>query len=128
MSGTGVAQASVSGNKHLVTNQSGSQLPSGATITDPPDDPTVRPSLSLPPNGRLRHRTQIVQQVRDWWKAHKGTILAAAQFVFETVEKGLDGMPIPGPKAAFGAVAGVIENVRVCSLPRYGLCLETHDT
>jgi hypothetical protein len=77
---------------------------------------------------KLRHRTQIVQQVRDWWKAHKGTVLASAQFVFETVEKGLDGMPIPGPKAAFGAVAGVIENVRVCSLPQYRLCLGTNDT
>jgi hypothetical protein len=60
-------------------------------------------------------RTQIVQQVRNWWKAHRGTVLASAQFVLESVEKGLDGMPIPGPKAAIGAFAGVVKAVRVSS-------------
>jgi hypothetical protein len=60
-------------------------------------------------------RTQILQQVRDWWKAHRGTILASAQFVLESVEKGLDGMPVPGPKAAIGAFAGLVNAVRVSS-------------
>jgi hypothetical protein len=60
-------------------------------------------------------RTQMVQQARDWWKAHRGIILASAQFVLEGVEKGLDGMPIPGPKAAIGAFAGVVKAVRVSS-------------
>jgi hypothetical protein len=60
-------------------------------------------------------RTQMVQQARDWWKAHRGTILASAQFVLEGVEKGVDGMPIPGPKAAIGAFAGVVKAVRVSS-------------
>jgi hypothetical protein len=60
-------------------------------------------------------RTQMVQQVREWWKAHRGTILASSQFVLEGVEKGLDGMPIPGPKAAIGAFAGVVKAARVSS-------------
>jgi hypothetical protein len=58
----------------------------------------------------------MVQQVRDWWKAHRGTVLASAQFVLEGVEKGLDGMPVPGPKAAIGAFAGIVKAVRVSSL------------
>jgi hypothetical protein len=58
----------------------------------------------------------MVQQVRNWWKAHRGTVLASAQFVLEGVEKGLDGMPVPGPKAAIGAFAGIVKAVRVSSL------------
>jgi hypothetical protein len=55
----------------------------------------------------------MAQKARDWWNAHRGSILASTQFIFETVEKGLDGMPILGPKAAFGAMAGVVKAVRV---------------
>jgi hypothetical protein len=55
----------------------------------------------------------MIQQVRDWWKTHRGTVLASAQFVLEGVEKGLDGMPVPGPKAAIGAFAGVVKAARV---------------
>jgi hypothetical protein len=71
-------------------------------------------------------RTQIVQQVRDWWKAHRGTVLASAQFVLETAEKGLDGMPIPGPKAAIGAFAGVVKAVKVSSFLPSTLTQDTH--
>jgi hypothetical protein len=81
----------------------------------------------LPFNGRLRHRAQIIQQVRDWWKAHKVPFLASIQFVLETVEKGLDGMPIPGPKAAIGALAGVAKAVKVCPFILLGLFQHAHD-
>jgi hypothetical protein len=74
----------------------------------------------------MRH-TQIVQQVRNWWKTHRGTVLASAQFVLETVEKGLDGMPIPGPKAAIGAFAGVIKAVKVSSFLPSTFTQDTHE-
>jgi hypothetical protein len=48
VSGTNVAQALVTENNHSMTKQSGSQLPSGTMSSNPPDDPTVCPSLSLP--------------------------------------------------------------------------------
>lgn len=68
----------------------------------------------------------MAQKALDWWKANKGTILASTQFVFETVEKGLDGMPIPGPKAAFGAVARAIEAVQVRSSHPHWLTTGAH--
>jgi hypothetical protein len=71
-------------------------------------------------------RTQIVQQVRNWWKTHRGTVLASAQFVLETAEKGLDGMPIPGPKAAIGAFAGVVKAVKVSSFLPSTFTQDTH--
>jgi hypothetical protein len=48
VSGTNVAQALVTENNDSMTKQSGSQLPSGTMSINPPDDPTVCSSLSLP--------------------------------------------------------------------------------
>jgi hypothetical protein len=80
--------------------------------SDPHNGPPVRATLSLLISS-LKLLAQVAERAREWWATKKGPILASAQFVFETVEKGLDGMPIPGPKAAFGAAAGVIKAVRV---------------
>jgi hypothetical protein len=82
--------------------------------------------VPLSRSARLIRRTQIVQQVRNWWKAHRSTVLASAQFVLEGVEKGLDGMPIPGPKAAIGAFAGVVKAVRVSSFLPSTFTQDTH--
>jgi hypothetical protein len=75
----------------------------------------------------------MAQRARDWWSTHRSSILTSTQFIFETVERGLDGMPIPGPKAAFGAVAGVVRAVRVHPLlhaplqPLIIICVQAMD-
>jgi hypothetical protein len=77
--------------------------------------------------GKIRGRKggssskNTAQKAREWWKTNEGSILVSAQFIFETVEKGLDGMPIPGPKAAFGAVARGINAARVRLCPIHAI-------
>jgi hypothetical protein len=122
----GAAQASTSAlDKTLTTDQNVLDVTSGVSSIDSHDSPTVQ-SPPSPLNAQLRRRTQILLQVRDWWKAHRSTVLASAQFVLESVEKGLDGMPIPGPKAAIGAFAGVVNAVRVSSFLLLSFTQNTH--
>jgi hypothetical protein len=110
---THVAQAPVEDN-HASTS---SPPPSGIlSYGSHGSSPAVR-LLPSPRNPRLIHRTQLRHTARAWWKTNKGKILASTQFVLETVEKGLDGMPVPGPKAAAGAIAGIVKAIKVC-LPR----------
>ncbi len=40
-------------------------------------------------------------------------IVSSLKQVFDLMEKALDGMPIPGPKAAFGAASLVLKQVQV---------------
>jgi hypothetical protein len=56
---------------------------------------------------------QLTRQAREWWKENKATILASAQTVLSIVEKGLDGLPVYGPKAAVAAVVEAMQAVRV---------------
>jgi hypothetical protein len=56
---------------------------------------------------------QITRQAREWWKENKATILASAQTVLSIVEKGLDGLPVYGPKATVAAVVEAMRAVRV---------------
>jgi hypothetical protein len=39
--------------------------------------------------------------------------MTSARVIMNIVEKGLDGMPIPGPKAAFGAAAEALRTIQV---------------
>jgi hypothetical protein len=61
---------------------------------------------------------QITRQAREWWKENKATILASLQTVLSIVEKGLDGLPVYGPKAAVAAVVEAMRAVRVRVLSR----------
>jgi hypothetical protein len=52
-------------------------------------------------------------KIGGWWEAHRTEIVNSTREVFEVVEKALDGCPVIGPKAAFGAAAGVLRAVQV---------------
>jgi hypothetical protein len=56
---------------------------------------------------------QITRQAREWWKENKATLVASAQTVLSIVEKGLDGLPVYGPKAAVAALVEAMRAVRV---------------
>jgi hypothetical protein len=56
---------------------------------------------------------QLTRQAREWWKENKATIIASAQTVLSIIEKGLDGLPVYGPKAAVAAVVEAMRAVRV---------------
>jgi hypothetical protein len=81
----------------------------------PDDHPTVRvfPSVSF----RERLNTlQTIQQARRWWRDHRGDILASVEKVLNIAEKGLDGLPVYGPKAAIAVAAEAMRALRVCFL------------
>jgi hypothetical protein len=63
----------------------------------------------------------IAQAARGWWRTHRSTILASTQFILDTIDKGLDGMPIPGPKAAVSVMGGIVGAIRVCP-PHQHVC------
>jgi hypothetical protein len=42
--------------------------------------------------------------------------LASTQTILNLVDKGLDGCPIPGPKAVVSAVSDIIETIQVCPI------------
>jgi hypothetical protein len=56
---------------------------------------------------------QITQRAREWWKENKATILASSQTLLSIVEKGLDGLPVYGPKAAVAAAVEAMRAVQV---------------
>jgi hypothetical protein len=57
----------------------------------------------------------MLRKAHSWWKEHGPRVLASTQKVLEIVEKGLDGLPVYGPKAAVGGMITVLQAVRVCS-------------
>jgi hypothetical protein len=64
---------------------------------------------------------QITQRAREWWKEHKATILASSRTVLSIVEKGLDGLPVYGPKAAVAAVVEAVRAIQVRVFPMFRL-------
>jgi hypothetical protein len=64
---------------------------------------------------------QITQRAREWWKENKATILASSRTVLSIVEKGLDGLPVYGPKAAVAAVVEAVRAIQVRVFPMFRL-------
>jgi hypothetical protein len=104
VSATGEAAGSVAQN----TGEGAAPVAGEAQATGSHDDQQVRSLLSI-----FHSYLTVARKARGWWREHRDAILASTQFVLETIEKGLDGMPIPGPKAAFGAMGGVVKAIRV---------------
>jgi hypothetical protein len=44
----------------------------------------------------------------------KEEIIRSSRTVLTVVEKALDGVPVPGAKAVFGAVSEALKNLQVC--------------
>jgi hypothetical protein len=63
-----------------------------------------------------KHSGSGATKIGGWWEAHRMEIVNSTREVFEVVEKALDGCPIIGPKAAFGAAASVLRAVQVRAL------------
>jgi hypothetical protein len=87
---------------------------------------TVSGSLGASPNGSVPPTSvsattspALATTIGEWWQANREEIVNSTREIFEIVEKALDGCPIVGPKAAFGAVAGVMRAIQVRALPAY---------
>jgi hypothetical protein len=93
-----------SSGKHTPGMTSASVGSHSAPGHEPPSPLTASRNAGVP---------QITWQAREWWKENKATILASAQTVLSIVEKGLDGLPVYGPKAAVAAVVEAMRAVRV---------------
>jgi hypothetical protein len=59
------------------------------------------------------HSLKLLKQLQSWWKDHGPRVLASTRKVLEIVEKGLDGLPVYGAKAALGATISVLQALQV---------------